>query len=220
MGTSKNESEARTVVSQLIADTPVAIAASEPDSSKELVFTEAQLVALVTSIFNSVNTRIADRIATSVTQNDTNHMPSGDAVHKHVSNAVSSLETSLKQYADTKATEAQSAATKAANAYTDSKTAGGSGGGGGSRNYSVDFTIQASTGWNTDSDPHYPEYYDIEVPGASGEEFMSVILDNPSLVIAGEAGVSSVCDIMAEKCRIRAERRPTANMTGIIRVEP
>lgn len=64
-----------------------------------LVFTENQVETLVTSIFDSVNKRIADRIVQDLKDGDVNHVPSSDIIRKHIEN----LRNDVNDFLDKKA---------------------------------------------------------------------------------------------------------------------
>lgn len=162
-------------------------------NTTKIVFDEDKVSELLTSVFNSVNIRITDRITQDVTNSDKHHTPSAEAIKAYVDNAIKEAIADVKKE------------------FTDKINA--------VKSYSVDLSIE-TTAWLSDSDANYPYYVDITVENATGDEFMSVILDNTSLVVAGEAGISSSCEISEGKCRLRSERVPSSKLTGIIRVEP
>ena len=101
---------------------PDATNTTTPETTAPIVnFTEAQVQALVTSIFNSVNTRIADRIVQSLVAGDTKHVASADAVKTAVDAAAAAAQTNADAIADL--TGKVGEGTEAVKAYTDEQVA-------------------------------------------------------------------------------------------------
>lgn len=83
MGVKKLTSNTSTLIASIANASLTSISNTEVDDSIELVLTEKQLVALITSIFNTVNERISDRIVQVLDESsDKDHVVSADALRK------------------------------------------------------------------------------------------------------------------------------------------
>ena len=73
----------------------------------------------------------------------------------------------------------------------------------------VPVTIPA-TGWGSDSTSGYPKYYDISAAGVTARDRADIVIAPAGMSAAKECGLCPVCETLAEKIRVRAERVPVA----------
>lgn len=96
------------------------------DTSDTMIhFTENQVQAMVTMIFQYVNTRIAERIVQSATAGDTKHVVSADAVKKAIDDVQAVANAAIQSNTDKigELTDKVGDGTEAAKSYTDTQIA-------------------------------------------------------------------------------------------------
>lgn len=187
------------------------------EDSKVIGFTEEQITNLVTSIFSSVNTRIADRIVQDITD-DKAHSPSASAVKTYtdtqIKEKIAALfsgedlgEGGLKKIIDDAIQEvlskelAKKANTEDLNIKMD-------------KSDPQNFTIP-TTGWNTDEDNDYPNYYDIPAGDITSKDIPNVLFDRSSLDIVGGCVFCPLSESLDGKIRLRCKTVPREPLTGV-----
>lgn len=76
----------------------------------------------------------------------------------------------------------------------------------------------ATSGWTTGTGS-YPCYYDIAAAGITAADEVRVFLAPDSMKAAVDCGMSSTCETLAGKIRIRAKQAPTSAISVEYRIE-
>lgn len=67
-----------------------------------------------------------------------------------------------------------------------------------------------TTGWSSDSNTSYPNYYDIPVTGVTAQDRAEITLNPDSLEIAKACGLCPTNETLVGKIRVRASGVPTS----------